>query len=703
MQEEMRRFAAFVLFLAVTATSITTGCSSSRNGAPEALTGTLSVRIDWPSRTRYVPPYANSVVFELTVTQTGEVRAITVNRGPNDASHASEVSFGSVLVGSHLLTMKAYEGQNATGELVASGNRVVTVVPKKTTTVNVSADLQSTVAQVIIDNAPTTFQAGNQTTLIGHAEDANGQTLMLPPGALRWAIVSGQEFATIDAITGLFQATAPGEVTVQLAETGAGVEDTADITIIAPPPPGFGNVAISVDWPGRSRYVPPYANSLIATIGTETITINREGDGPSTGSRHFPNPLPVSGNPYTLELAAYTLVDGQGTKVAEAALTINVIDGETVVINVSGELESVIDRIVIEGPFTVQVNETVQMIGHARDASDTIILLPAGALRWSQVSGEEFGTINAQGQFQGIAPGVARVRLEEPGAGVFAEADVTVVAPPPPPPIYKLVFTRSELDDSEVYFMNSDGSGLRNLSNSSGIDEKPEFDATGSRVIYASDRDEGEWTDIYIVNSDGTNRRRLTDTAGPDTDPSLSPDGTKYVFTSRRGGNVDLYIGDTAGLEQNIVQITNNPSEESNPVFSPDGALVLFTSDINGTKDIFVYDINSQTVTLLISSSSEDYDGRFGPDGTKVVFVSDRDGNPEIYVYDVNLMTTTRLTFNTSADERPAFTHDGTRIVFVSNRTGNKEVFIMNANGTAATNLTTNSADDTDPHTPRLP
>lgn len=701
----MKWLAAFVVSLAVTVASVSlTGCSSDKKGAPDALTGNLTVRIDWPDRTRYVPPYANSVVLELTITQTGEVRAITVNRGPNDAPHTGQVEFpGPVLAGSHLLRMKAYEGQNATGELVASGNRVITIIAKSTTTVNISADLHSTVSAVFIDNAPTTFQAGNQTTLIGHAEDENGQTLMLPSGALRWAITSGQAFAAIDPITGLFQATAPGEVTVQYAEPGAGVEDTADITIIAPPPPGFGNVAISVDWPGRTRYVPPYANSLVATIGSESITINRSGDGPSTGSRHFPNPFAVSGNPYTLQLEAYTLVDGQGTKVAEASLVINVIDGETLSINVSGALESVIDRVVIEGPFTVQVNETVQMIGHARDASDTIILLPPGALTWSQVSGAQFGTINSSGQFQGLAPGVARVRLEEPGAGVFAEADVTVVAAPPPPPVYKLVFTRDELDNPEVYFMNSDGSGLLNLSNSPGVDEKPEFDATGSKVVYASDRDEGTWTDIYIINSNGTNRRRLTDSPGPDTDPALSPDGTKYVFASRRGGNIDLYIGDTAGLEQNIVQITNNPAVESNPVFSPDGALVLFTSDANGTKDLFVYDVNSQTITPIITGPSEDYDGRFSPDGTKVVFTSDRDGNPEIYVFDVNLMTTTRLTFNTFADERPAFTHDGLRIVFVSDRTGNKEVFMMNANGTAATNLTTNSNDDLDPHTPRLP
>ncbi|MER3461831.1 MAG: hypothetical protein C4342_02070, partial [Armatimonadota bacterium] len=187
----MRQFAAFGVCLAVTAALVgITGCNSDKKGAPAALTGTLTVRLDWPGRTRYVPPYANSVVLELTITQTGEVRTLTVNRGPNDSPHTGQVTFPDpVLAGSHLLTMKAYDGQNASGELVASGNRIITIVPKKTTTVNVSADLQSRVSSVIIDNAPTTFQAGNQTTLVGHAEDENGQTLMLPAGALRWAIL----------------------------------------------------------------------------------------------------------------------------------------------------------------------------------------------------------------------------------------------------------------------------------------------------------------------------------------------------------------------------------------------------------------------------------------------------------------------------------------------------------------------------------
>jgi Tol biopolymer transport system component len=702
----MRRLAtAFALLgLCVPVLISGTGCSSSDNNGPRTFSGTLAVQINWPSRSRYVPPYANSIVLELTITQTNEVRTITVNRGPNDDSHTGRVAFPDPIpVGSHLLSMKAYTAADGLGELVAAGNRVVTIVAKRETTVNVSADLNSVIDAVFIDNAPPTVQAGNQITLVGHAEDATGQTLMLPPGALQWSILSGGAFASIEQVTGLFTAQSAGQVTVQLAEPEAGKADTADITIVAPPPPGFGNVAITVDWPGRTRYVPPYANSLVATIGSETITINRSGDAPSQGTAIFPNPFPVSGNPYTLNLEAYTQTNGGGTKVAAASIQITVLDGETLSLNVSGDLESVIDHIVIEGPFTVQVNESVQMIGHAEDASNTIILLPAGALTWSLVSGNSFASITSGGLLQGLAPGVARVRLEEPGAGVFAEADVNIVNPPPPPPTYKVLFTRVELGNSEIYTMTSDGNNKTNVSNSPGIDRTAEFDATGSKIIYASDRDEGTATEIYIMNADGTNRRRLTDSPDDDTDPSLSPDGTRYVFASRRGANWDLYIGETAGLELNIVQITNNPAIEKNPSWSPNGNFIVFTSDVNGNDDLFVYDVMANSVSPLITGPSDDRDGRYSPDGTKILFTSTRDGNAEIYLYDINTTTLTRLTFNVATDEKPVFTHDMQRILFVSDRTGNREVFIMNANGTAATNLTTNSAEDTDPHTPRLP
>ncbi len=700
----MRRFATVLALVGLSVFALLGGCSSDNKSGPPSLTGTLSVQINWPSRSRYVPPYANSVVLELTITQTNEVRALTVNRGPSDDSHTGQVTFPDpVPAGSHLLAIKAYTGSDGTGELVATGTRVVNISAKKTTTVNVSADLNSVIDAVFIDNAPATFQAGNQITLVGHAEDANGQTLMLPPGALQWSILSGGAFASINAVTGLFTAHAAGQVTVQLAEPDAGKSDTADITIVAPPPPGFGNVAVTVDWPGRSRYVPPYANSVVATIGTETVTINRSGDAPSQGNAIFPNPFPVSGNPYTLVLEAYTQTDGGGTKVATASMQINVVDGETLSLNVTGDLESVIDHIVIEGPLNVQVNESVQMIGHAEDSSNTIILLPAGAMTWSLVSGGQFASITSDGQLQGLAPGVARVRLEEPGAGVFAEADINIVNPPPPPPIYKILFTRVELENPEIYTMTSDGDNRTNVSNSPGIDRTAEFDATGAKIIYASDRDEGTGTEIYIMNADGTNRRRLTDSPDDDTDPSLSPDGSKYVFASRRGANWDLYIGDTAGLEQNIIQITSDPAVEKNPNWSPNGNFIVFTSDVNGNDDLFVYDVNAQTITPLITGPFDDRDGRYSPDGTKILFTSTRDGNAEIYVYDINTMTTARLTFNPAVDEKPVYTHDMQRILFVSDRTGNREVFIMNANGTAATNLTTHSSEDTDPHTPRLP
>ncbi len=408
------------------------GCSGGEGG--QAVFGRLKVQIDWPSRSRYVPPYANSVALKLTVTQTGQELLLSVNRGPNDGAHTGVAAFPDPIpAGPHLLEVMAHADQDGAGELVASARMIVNIAARGETSVNVSTDLESTIDAVFIDNAPEQIPAGTQVILTGHAEDASGRLLVLPQGALRWSLSLGTEHASIDAETGLLTANEPGEITVELAEPGVGIADAVDIVIVEPPA-RFGYVRITVDWPGRSRYVPPYANSVVATIGTETVTINRSGDAPSQGNAIFPNPFPVSGNPYTLVLEAYTQTDGGGTKVATASMQINVVDGETLSLNVTGDLESVIDHIVIDGPFAVHVGYTIQMTGHAEDGENAVIPLPAGALRWSLVSGSEYAAITPDGQLRGIAPGRVRVRLEEPGAGVSGEADVEILSLPPPPP-----------------------------------------------------------------------------------------------------------------------------------------------------------------------------------------------------------------------------------------------------------------------------
>lgn len=74
------------------------------------------------------------------------------------------------------------------------------------------------------------------------------------------------------------------------------------------------------------------------------------------------------------------------------------------------------------------------------------------------------------------------------------------------------------------------------------------FSPDGSEILYAANHD-GD-LEIYVVNADGAGRRQLTDNDQQDFFPSWSPDGATIVFSSDRSGAVELYLMDADGGNQ---------------------------------------------------------------------------------------------------------------------------------------------------------
>ena len=78
--------------------------------------------------------------------------------------------------------------------------------------------------------------------------------------------------------------------------------------------------------------------------------------------------------------------------------------------------------------------------------------------------------------------------------------------------------------DFEIFTMNPDGSGVRQLTFNESYDFNPAFSPSGKKIAFETKRD-GNF-EIYKMNADGTRQVNLTDNAaGGDFEPSYSPDG----------------------------------------------------------------------------------------------------------------------------------------------------------------------------------
>jgi dipeptidyl aminopeptidase/acylaminoacyl peptidase len=121
----------------------------------------------------------------------------------------------------------------------------------------------------------------------------------------------------------------------------------------------------------------------------------------------------------------------------------------------------------------------------------------------------------------------------------------------------KIAFETNRDGTFDIYSVNADGTGLRNLTNSASANDRLPawYDDT---IAFISDRA------LSAMRSDGSNMQRLARDAHPYSAPSWSPDGTKIAFASGREClRWGIYVFDmtTGGTER----LTNRCKFEGTP------------------------------------------------------------------------------------------------------------------------------------------
>ena len=158
----------------------------------------------------------------------------------------------------------------------------------------------------------------------------------------------------------------------------------------------------------------------------------------------------------------------------------------------------------------------------------------------------------------------------------------------------RIAFARSIGDgNSEIFVCNRDGSGMQQLTHSSGIDTNPAWSPSGREIAFTSSRTGSP--QIYIMDAEGANLRRVTFDGNYNDGAAWSPDGTRIVYASRRTGDFDVAVADVVTLESRL--LTNGGGSNETPSFSPDGRRIIYTlkrtTRGGTTTQIFAMDASS--------------------------------------------------------------------------------------------------------------
>ncbi len=279
----------------------------------------------------------------------------------------------------------------------------------------------------------------------------------------------------------------------------------------------------------------------------------------------------------------------------------------------------------------------------------------------------------------------------------------------------------------EIFFANAKDGTLTQLTSDPSYNSRlPWLSADGSVVAFWSQADVAGGNpdhsrEVFVINSDGTGLTQLTSDPTYDTMPAgISGDGSLVVFYSEAdhtGGNPDhsyeVFVIKSDGT--NLTQLTDDPVYGSEAcAISLDGSVVVFESQAdlvpgsNTDHEWEIFKINPDGTGLTQMTSDPVYRSRrptVSGDGSVIAFDSlanwlgnNADHSCEVFVVNsdgTGLTQLTAVTTLTKAAADPIISADGSVVVFMgcADFTGGNpeeipQIFRVNADGTGLEQLT---------------
>ncbi len=156
------------------------------------------------------------------------------------------------------------------------------------------------------------------------------------------------------------------------------------------------------------------------------------------------------------------------------------------------------------------------------------------------------------------------------------------------------------------------------VANYRGSNSAPAWTPDGRQLAAVLTKDGG--SQIYLMNADGTNLRRITFSGGIDTEPFFTPDGQSIYFTSDRGGSPQIYRMPVSGGE--AVRISFEGDYNVSPRVSPDGKTLAYISRVSGRFQLMAMDLESKQVQTL-TDGQRDESPSFAPNGRIILYATD--------------------------------------------------------------------------------
>ena len=215
----------------------------------------------------------------------------------------------------------------------------------------------------------------------------------------------------------------------------------------------------------------------------------------------------------------------------------------------------------------------------------------------------------------------------------------------------KIAFKRYRADEamvegflsSKIFVVNSDGTGLTQLTNDSRVSSYIQISHDGSKVVFTSD------DRMFIINSDGTELKQIFEGSWDiGTYSSISSDGERIAFVSDEDEGPEIFVINSDGT------VLSSPTKKL-----PYVIYALDPPSISDLHNFLFLKMSGDGDKLAFISG---YSSGFGePNGTTRWFV-----NRHLFVVNSDGTELTKLTNTTGDYWEPFISNDGSKVVFSS-------------------------------------
>ena len=280
----------------------------------------------------------------------------------------------------------------------------------------------------------------------------------------------------------------------------------------------------------------------------------------------------------------------------------------------------------------------------------------------------------------------------------------TIVAPAAADPQLcqsgRIVFSRFSQTGPDIYSMNACGQLIRRLTFHGGHQAK--LSPNGRLIAFSAFGPGVHTSDLWIMHTDGSGLRDLTNTPDRnDVGPAWSPDGRSIAWSSEPDGSRagQLFVMSLSTGVSRAITTPFDPPEPGDASWSPDGREIVFDEFPTppALAQLFVVDSNGHNQRAITPLDLDAFGPDWGPDGR--IALSSGASSPTGHLWTMQPNGADLRQITTDADgessQLPAFSPDGHWLTYTHIlASGDSSIWKVRVSGADATPLTTGPTDE---------